>query len=500
MSKPVRAQAVDLARETLKQLALRKMVPTPENFQLVYNRLAGQPDVAPPCQRLRHTLKEKLTAQPSQAERLAPLMYALEQEDLSAAEALLAQLLCEKPPAGTPPVNTNLAQAGAVMAAILRAHIQRQLAEDGAQQFEPLLDKLEQAESLETMLASLRGVKAFLKKQGAGCPTARLLRLLNLLSRQVSDLAADERWTHGQTKVIQDILNKPLSVEALEEAEAVLAQAGERQALLKQEMQQVQDTLRKAATTFMARLQRMEAQTGGYKAKMESYSQQIGKASSIGDLGQLVGSLLADTTEMQAEASQSHQEMHGQQETVLQAEVRIQQLEGELARVAELVHEDYLTGVLNRRGMDENFSRELARSDRQHTTVCVALLDIDHFKKLNDTYGHAAGDKALVFLAQLVKTTLRTTDLVARYGGEEFSLLLPDTALEQAEMVLERLQRELTKQLFMQDNSKVVITFSAGVAQRQPNEPLSAALARADGALYEAKQTGRNKVCRAGQA
>ena len=179
---------------------------------------------------------------------------------------------------------------------------------------------------------------------------------------------------------------------------------------------------------------------------------------------------------------------------VQDAEQRIHTLEAKLQHMSELVREDQLTGSLNRRGLDDVFERETARSDRRGTPLCIAMLDLDDFKRLNDTYGHLAGDAALKHLVKIVKETLRSMDVIARFGGEEFLILLPETTVEAASSTMTRLQRELTRHFFLHDNEKVLITFSAGVALRLPNEDQAELVKRADRAMYQAKQTGKNRV------
>ena len=162
--------------------------------------------------------------------------------------------------------------------------------------------------------------------------------------------------------------------------------------------------------------------------------------------------------------------------------------------VGKKVREDQLTGALTGERLDDGFEREAARADRHGFPLCVALLDVDNFKQLNDKYGHQAGDDALVYLTQSIKDTVRPDDVVVRYGGEEFLILLPDTGQDEAIAVIVRLQRALTRELFLHNNERMLITFSAGVAQRVAAESKEALIGRADKALYRAKEAGKNRV------
>jgi diguanylate cyclase len=144
--------------------------------------------------------------------------------------------------------------------------------------------------------------------------------------------------------------------------------------------------------------------------------------------------------------------------------------------------------------MDEALAREFNRADRYNTSLSVAMMDIDHFKKLNDSLGHTTGDHALAHFAKVIKDVMRSTDVLARYGGEEFIIILPATEQAEAIDVVTRVQRELTKNIFLNKNEKVLITFSAGVAERMVGETPVQIIPRADAALYQAKQTGRNRV------
>ncbi len=135
----------------------------------------------------------------------------------------------------------------------------------------------------------------------------------------------------------------------------------------------------------------------------------------------------------------------------------------------------------------KRFEREFSRAERAGRPISVAILDVDHFKKLNDTMGHDGGDAALKHLAQVTREALRPSDVLARYGGEEFVIILPETSMDEGIEVMTRVQRDLTKNIFMHENRKALITFSAGVAERQPMELQEAIIKRADEAMYRAK-------------
>jgi diguanylate cyclase (GGDEF)-like protein len=156
---------------------------------------------------------------------------------------------------------------------------------------------------------------------------------------------------------------------------------------------------------------------------------------------------------------------------------------------------DALTGLLNRRAFLDSTSREVARSKRYGDKLSVVLLDVDHFKQINDRRGHAAGDMVLSALGKLLLHALRTCDIVARWGGEEFVLVLPSTALEGAEEVAERV-RALLEDAEIRDGNgdKIPVTASFGVAMYALGETLEQVIDRADRAMYLAKSGGRNRV------
>ncbi|KRB93309.1 GGDEF domain-containing protein [Noviherbaspirillum sp. Root189] len=321
-----------------------------------------------------------------------------------------------------------------------------------------------------------------------------LLRLFQLLLENVGELLEDDSWLSGQIANVQDLLSGPLSRSALLDATRSLKEVIYKQGALKHSLKEAKVTVKNMMITFIDRLGAVATSTGDFHQKMGNYSQKISQARDITELNHILEDVMRDTRHAQTEILRSQDDIIAAKQEVQEAEARIQQLESKLEHMSELVREDQLTGSLNRRGLDDAYEREIARAQRRKTSLCIALLDLDDFKRLNDTYGHSAGDDALIHLVRVIKETLRTMDVVARFGGEEFLIMLPDTPLDEAVQTVTRIQRELTKRIFMYDNQKLLMTFSAGVALRRDDEDQGDLIKRADEALYKAKRAGKNRV------
>ncbi|HSM72419.1 MAG TPA: diguanylate cyclase [Anaerolineales bacterium] len=176
------------------------------------------------------------------------------------------------------------------------------------------------------------------------------------------------------------------------------------------------------------------------------------------------------------------------------------QVEAEQIRAMEfeqLSITDPLTGIYNRRFFDEIAGKELERAKRSTSPLTIIILDIDHFKEINDTYGHPTGDQVLISLTNIYQSNMRSMDIFARYGGEEFIILMPDTDSESAHQIIERLRAALEETpLATYENKDIYVTISAGIAvcDGQESVDIPALLERADQSLYTSKQTGRNKT------
>jgi diguanylate cyclase len=323
---------------------------------------------------------------------------------------------------------------------------------------------------------------------------AHLMRLLGLVVDNLDELVEDDQWVQGQVAVLRELISKPVDLKAVREAERGFKEVIFKQSQLKASLAEAKATLKSLLSVFIERLAEVTGTTVDYHAKIERYAQRIAATDTLDSLRALVEELMGDTRGMQVDMMRSRDDLMAARTQAEMAEKRVRQLEGELEKVSEQVREDQLTGTLNRRGMDDAMTRELARVQRSGRPLSVAVLDLDNFKRLNDTYGHSAGDAALVHLARIIRRTVRPTDVIARYGGEEFVIILGDTDLDTAVNVTVRLQRELTKRFFLHNNERLLITFSAGVAQYRSGEDEATLFQRADAAMYQAKQQGKNQV------
>ena len=510
----------EVARETLRRLAMRRIAPTPDNYQTLYEEIVGKPGVAPggatAASVLTDLVKDLGAHHPALSSRLASLGKAVEKSDWRQCSWQLAEIVQQlKPQPARPALVDTPDRAGDDTVALLRDLLAKTL-EFGvvsqlphnptlAQKAQLLAAAVREAGSAASLRDAASGLKSLWVSIELQAPDAyqqqeMLKRILLLLIENIGELLDDDTWLRGQLDMVEEIVTAPLKVHSLQEAEKRLKEVIYKQSMVKHGLREATATLKATMTTFVSRMSDAVAANDEYQGTIATHMERIRKTEDVLELNRILENLLEETRAAQSESRRAHEQLVQERDTATQAEDRIQQLETQLAEMSALVREDPMTHSLNRRGLDEEFLREASRADRYSTPFSIAVLDVDNFKALNDKRGHQAGDEALIHLVKVAKEELRLTDHVARLGGEEFLILLPNTQRDEAVNIITRLQRSLTKKYFLDNNERVLITFSAGVAERAAGELQDTLIARADAAMYEAKQTGKNRVCLAPEA
>lgn len=233
-----------------------------------------------------------------------------------------------------------------------------------------------------------------------------------------------------------------------------------------------------------------ERNVGGFGEALRAASDGLGDAQTQAQARTIIERILAATAEIESKNAALEQQLSDSR----------QQIEGlhdslEVIRFESLT--DQLTGLANRKHFNERLEQAIADAERGHRKLCLALCDIDHFKRFNDTYGHQTGDQVLRLVGAAIRGQIKGHDLAARYGGEEFAIIMLDTELRQAAQLTEKIrtavvEKELAKKSTGESLGRV--TLSGGVTNYLPGEPIETLIERADALLYEAKRSGRNRV------
>lgn len=244
----------------------------------------------------------------------------------------------------------------------------------------------------------------------------------------------------------------------------------------------------------MADMSRSAAQAGDdagqFGNELEKLSVELAGASGAAAGASGFGSLLGHTREMQLSVNTLKQRLDDSQQ-------EIESLRREVVRAREAALVDGLTGLTNRKGFDNALAESLASSLESGERLSLIMVDIDHFKKVNDQYGHVFGDKVIQAVALILKDSVKGRDTAARYGGEEFAILLPKTPLEGAFALAEQIRGTVSRCRIKRHGDHELIgniTISLGVAKYASAESAASFIARADSALYASKQQGRNRV------
>lgn len=495
----------DIAREALKRLAAKHLQPTPANFQVCYNEIAGLPDIPPfpekPLRQLASTLVSRDPLQDAHLDALAQAISKRSWQGVIDAVSGFAQ-------AGNARGATVSATASAEffptdLAASLARVVEGFTPFFGGDSPRSLAAAAELVQLLRQASVDVQAVRNALEVMACHVRSGveeqleirdSLLKLLHLIIANIGELGIDDRWLKGQIDGLLASIAPPLTLRHLDEMERRMRDVLEKQGRARIRSVAAQQEMRDMLSEFITSLAQMNRSSSEFEVRIEETARQVEKVTTPDELKPLLEGVISATHAMAEESAHSREQLKSLQKKVEVTEAELIQLHHELDNASALARHDPLTDALNRKGLDEALLREMSSMRRKETPLSVSLLDIDNFKKLNDSLGHDAGDGALIHLANVTRSNIRPSDTLARYGGEEFVILMPDTALDEGIEVITRLQRELTKAIYMSGTERVLITFSAGVAQVWADEAGSDAIRRADQAMYLAKRAGKNRV------
>ena len=251
------------------------------------------------------------------------------------------------------------------------------------------------------------------------------------------------------------------------------------------EAQEILATVTRLVTQFTG-------ETAEYNAKIDQQTNKLTKTTEGKDVGNLLSEIMSQLNEIRSSGK-------GFTSKMLESRQEIDSLRKNLEKATAESRMDFLTGVHNRRAFDEMISDHVVQAEKQLKDLCLLMVDIDHFKKFNDTYGHQMGDEVIKIVARVLTDTLRGSDVVARFGGEEFAVLLPGTPTNGALVVAENIRKSIAnKRLKRRDAEEDMgqVNVSIGLARFRVGEgdTVPFLIKRADEALYSAKKAGRNRV------
>ena len=330
----------------------------------------------------------------------------------------------------------------------------------------------------------------------ASSSRTRMLEAVRLLLDNVAELFTPQHWIQGQVAALHGVLHEPLDPQRLEQAVHGLKDLLLRQGVMQKAADDARSLARELIDMVVRSLGTYVESSERYGERLRAGMHELEESGDSQRAKSVVQGILAQSQQMLEDTRQLRVSFADAQEQLQQARSRARTLEAELEQLSELIQQDPLTGALNRRGLEVAFRREAARASRSGEALSLSMVDLDFFKRINDSYGHDVGDSVLRELVQVLRSELRPTDVIARIGGEEFLLLLPGEDEQGAAAAVQRAQRSFNARRFThpQQPAGIRAHFSAGVGRWTPGEALEAVYARVDKALMQAKTSGRDRV------
>lgn len=263
---------------------------------------------------------------------------------------------------------------------------------------------------------------------------------------------------------------------------------------LEDETGRERDELKKIITILAESISGLLLSSGDFDSGLDECVKRLQHAQTLDEVQEVRELLLQQTQSLQVRTRQMVEDVQQARVQVSDANKKVESLKKQMEKVKQEIIIDPLTRTYNRRAYDEKIKQEMMGFQRYGRPTALAIVDIDHFKLVNDTYGHRTGDGVLRILSDVMKKEIREIDVLARYGGEEFALILPHTPYQQALEVAERIRKKVEVSRFTYKGKPFSVTVSIGVGTLKENDTLESYVERVDQALYRGKNGGRNRV------
>ena len=318
--------------------------------------------------------------------------------------------------------------------------------------------------------------------------------LVVMALHQVESFSSPDKGSRGLFSECREELRELSSMDDISRCVGKCQRLFSETLLFNDETERERDELKEIIAILASSISGLLYSSGDFDSRVDECVGRLQQAKTLLEVQEIRESLLQQAKGLQARNRQMLEHVLRVQTQVNNTNKKIETLERQIEKIKQDSVIDPLTKAYNRRAYDKKIKQEIMGFRRYARPTALAIADIDHFKKINDTYGHHVGDMVLRSLSQLMKKEIREVDVLARYGGEEFALILPHTSYERALEVAERIRRKIENSLLRDKEKQFSVTLSFGVGSLKDDDTPGSYVERVDKALYRAKDGGRNRV------
>ncbi len=319
-------------------------------------------------------------------------------------------------------------------------------------------------------------------------------KMITMALHHIESLSLHNKESQRLFSECREDLQELKSVEEMSQYAGKFKRLFSKTLLFDDETDRERDELKKIISILANSISGLLHSSGDFDSGLDDCVDRLQKARTLSEVQEIREALLKQAQGLQVRTRQMVEDVRLAQTQVDDANKKVESLKQQMEKVKQEIIIDPLTRTYNRRAYDEKIKQEMMGFQRYSRPTALAIVDIDHFKNVNDTYGHRTGDGVLRILSGVMKKEIREIDVLARYGGEEFALILPHTSYEQALDVTERIRRKVEESRFTYKSKPFSVTISIGVGTLRAEDTLETYVERVDQALYRAKNSGRNRV------